>query len=82
MFVAMPTAMPAAPFSSRFGSLAGSTVGSLKRAIEVGAKIDGVLIDVEQQLFGDRGQARLGVAHRRRRSPSTLPKLPWPSTSG
>jgi hypothetical protein len=44
--------------------------------------VDGVLVDAGEQLHRERGQARLGVAHRRRGSPSTEPKLPCPSTSG
>ena len=51
-------------------------------AVVVLDEVDGVLVDVGQQLGGDRGQARLRVAHRRGGSPSTEPKLPWPSTSG
>ena len=36
-------------------------------AIEVIAKIDGVFIDIEEQLLGNRREARLGIAHGRRR---------------
>ncbi len=34
--------------------------------VKVGAKVDRVLVDVGQHLFGDEGQASLGVAHGRR----------------
>ena len=67
MLVAMPTAMPPAPLTSRFGNFAGRTVGSLARAVVVRLEIDGVLVDVVEQMQRDLGQARFGVAHRRRR---------------
>src|SRR2546428_80042 len=38
-----------------------------QRAVEVGREVDRVLVDVGQQLLSDRGEARLGVAHGRRR---------------
>ena len=37
--------------------------------VEVGDKVDGVLVYVRQQLFGNRGQAGLRVPHRCRRVP-------------
>ncbi len=44
--------------------------------------VDGVFLDVGEQLDRDLGEPALGVAvGRRRGSPSTEPKLPWPSTS-
>ena len=36
-----------------------------RRAVVVGAEIDGVLVDALQQRLGDLGQPRLGVAHGR-----------------
>ena len=39
----------------------------LLRAVVVVDEVDGVLVDVGEHLAGDRGQARLGVAHRGRR---------------
>ncbi len=39
----------------------------LQRAIEVVHEIDGVLVDIGEQLLGHLRQAGLGVAHRRRR---------------
>ena len=38
----------------------------LRRGVVVRLEIDGVLVDVGEHLVGDRGQARFGVAHRRR----------------
>ena len=60
--VAMPTAMPVEPFASRLGNAAGRTDGFRGLAVVVGAEIDGVLIDAVEQLAGDLGQARFGVA--------------------
>jgi hypothetical protein len=65
----------------------GHRVGSDDRlellAVVVGHEIDGFLVDVGQQLGGDLLQPALGVAVGRRvESPSTEPKLPWPSISG
>ena len=55
----------------------------LERAVVVVLEIDGVLVDVVEQRLRDLGQARFGVAHRPPAvSPSTEPKLPWPSISG
>ena len=67
MLVAMPTAMPDEPLTSRLGSFAGSTRRLLARAVVVLDEVDGLLVDVGQQLGGDRRHARLGVAHGRRR---------------
>ena len=67
MFVAMPTAMPAEPLTSRFGKRAGSTSGSFSRAVVVGPEVDRVRVDVAQHLGGDPREARLRVAHGRRR---------------
>ena len=39
----------------------------LRRFVVVGAEVDGVGVDVAQQLGREAGQARLGVPHRRRR---------------
>ena len=40
--------------------------GLLARGIVVRDEIDGVLVDVREELVRDRGQTRFGVAHRRR----------------
>ena len=48
------------------GSLAGSTWRLHARAVVVLDEVDGVLVDVREQLRGDRGHARLGVPHRGR----------------
>ena len=67
MLVAMPTAMPWLPLTSRFGKRAGSTVGlDLVAGVVVG-EVDGVLVDAVEHLHGERGEAALGVAGRRRR---------------
>src|SRR5690606_9391186 len=39
----------------------------LQRVVEVGHEVDGLFVDVPQHLHRDAGQARLGVAHGRRR---------------
>ena len=80
--VAMPTAMPCEPLASRFGNAPGSTTGSLFGAVVGRAEIDRVLVDAVDQEARDLGQPRLGVAHGGGLSPSILPKLPCPSTSG
>ncbi len=51
--------------TSRFGSLAGQDRRLLLGPVVVVDEVDGVLVDVGEHLAGDRGQARLGVAHRR-----------------
>ena len=56
MFVAIPTAMPVEPLTSRFGKRAGSTSGSRSRAVVVRDEVDRVLVDVAQELVGDRGE--------------------------
>src|SRR5829696_4093417 len=40
--------------------------GLLARGIVVRDEYDGVLVDIGEELVGDRGQTRLRVAHRRR----------------
>ena len=67
MLVAMPTAMPLAPLTRRFGKRAGSTAGSWRPAVVVGLELDRLLVDILEQRVGGARQARLGVAHRRRR---------------
>ena len=78
----MPTAMPCAPLASRFGKPPGSTTGSFDLAVVIGAEFDAVLVDALEQQPRDIGHARFGVAVGGGLSPSILPKLPWPSTSG
>ena len=46
--------------------------------VEVRDEVDGVAVDVGQHLVGDLGQARLGVAHRRRRVTVDRPIVPLP----
>ena len=50
--------------------------------VVVGGEVDGVGVDVGEHFAGDAGEAGLGVTHGGGGSPSTEPKLPWPSTSG
>ena len=57
MLVAMPTAMPPAPLTSRLGKRAGRTVGSLLGRVVVVLEIDGVLVDVLEQLVRHLGRA-------------------------
>ena len=66
MFVAMPTAMPGAAVDEQVGQLRRQHRRLLLRAVVVVDEVDGVLVDVGEQLAGDRREARLGVAHRRR----------------
>ena len=40
--------------------------GLLARGIVVGNELDGVLVDIGEELVRDRGQTRFGVSHRRR----------------
>ena len=82
MLVAMPTAMPDAPFMSRLGRRAGSTTGSRSEPSKLS-----IVSTVSWSRFASISSA--GVANRASvyrsaagGSPSTLPKLPWPSTSG
>ncbi len=75
MFVAIPTAIPAEPLTSRFGNRAGSTVGSLARLVVVRLEVDGVGVDVAQELGRElrRGGTRCSAsppAGRRRASRS------------
>ena len=79
----MPTAMPPAPLTSRFGKRAGRTRGSLTGRVVVVLEIDGVLVDVVEQLMRDLVQARTRCsASAAGGSPSIEPKLPCPSISG
>ena len=48
----------------QIGQARGQHYGFAQCAVEVVYEIDGVLVDVDQHLFGDRSQPRLGVAHR------------------
>ena len=67
MFVAMPTAMPEEPLTSRFGIRVGSTDGSRSRLVVVRDEVDGLLVDVGEQLLRDPRHPHFGVAHRRGR---------------
>ena len=59
MFVAMPTAMPPPPFTNRFGKRAGSTSGSLLLPVVRVAEVDGLLVDLAEQLHRQLRQAAL-----------------------
>ena len=78
MLVAMPTAMPAEPLTSRFGKRVGSTDGSSVVAVVVRHEVDGLLVDVAQQLLAHRGEPRLGVAVGRRRVAVDAAEVPLP----
>ena len=68
MLVAMPTAMPPAPLTSRFGKRAGRTVGSRSRCRRSSAGSRRCPCRCRRAApSATLGQARLGVAHRRRR---------------
>ena len=61
MFVAIPTAIPPPPLTRRLGNLAGSTTRLDGVAVVGGREVDGVLVDLAQQLHRQRRQPRLGV---------------------
>ena len=82
MLVAMPTAMPAGAVDQQVGEPGGEAPGLLAALVKVGVPVHGLLVDVPQHLVGDFGQPGLGVTVGGGGSPSTEPKLPWPSTSG
>ena len=83
MLVAMPTAMPDEPLIEQVGQPRRQHRRLLLLAVVVRHEIDGFLVDVGEQLVGDLFQTAFGVAHTRPAlSPSTEPKLPWPSMSG
>ena len=82
MFVAMPTAMPEEPLTSRFGKRLGSTHGCMSVSSKFGAKST-VSLSMSASicmfiLLMRASVYRMAAAP----SPSTEPKLPWPSTSG
>jgi hypothetical protein len=54
MFVAMPTAMPLLPLTSRFGNLRRQHRRLLQPVVEVRREVDRLLVDVRQQLHGER----------------------------
>ncbi len=74
----MPTAMPEEPLTRRFGTFVGRTTGSCSRLVEVRDEVDGLLVDVGEELVGDLGQPRLGVAHSRRRVAVDRAEVPLP----
>ena len=82
MFVAMPTAMPEEPLTSRFGNAGRQDERLALRLVVVRAEVDGVGVELAQQLLGEPGEAGLGVAHRGRRVVVDRAEVPWPSTSG
>ena len=64
MLVAIPTAMPGRAVDEQVRQLGRQDRRLLLGAVVVVDEVDGVLVDVGEHLAGDRGQARLGVAHR------------------
>ena len=70
------------PLISRLRDAHGSSQRLFPGAVVVGAEIDGFLVDVGQQLSGRSWPSGFRCnASPPRCSPSTEPKLPWPSTS-
>ncbi len=57
------------PVDQQVGQLRRQDRGLLLRPVVVVLEVDGVLVDVGEQLRGDRREARLRVAHRGRRVP-------------
>ena len=57
MLVAMPTAMPPPPFTSRFGNRAGHDERLAVAAVVGVAEVDGVLVDLAEQLHRERRRA-------------------------
>ena len=81
MLVAMPTAMPPEPLTSRLGNRAGSTAGCCRVSSKLGTKSTvslsmSAIISVAS-LESRASVYRMAAAP----SPSTEPKLPWPSTN-
>ena len=64
MLVAIPTAMPERAVDQQVRELGRQDRRLLLGPVVVVDEVDGVLVDVGEHLAGDRGQARLGVAHR------------------
>ena len=67
MFVAIPTAMPERAVDEQVRELGRQDRRLLLGPVVVVDEVDRVLVDVGEHLAGDRGQARLRVAHRGRR---------------
>jgi hypothetical protein len=82
MLVAMPTAIPPAPLTRRFGKFGRQHRRFAVAAVVVGLEIDGILVDVVEQRLRDLGQRDSVYRMAAAVSPSTEPKLPWPSISG
>ena len=81
MLVAIPTAMPVAPLSSRLGSLVGITVGSCRVSSKL-LVISTVSLSRSSIMASPMRLSRASVYRMAAGlSPSTLPKLPCPSTS-
>ncbi len=82
MLVAMPTAMPDEPFTRRLGTIEGRTAGSLRELSKLSTQST-VSLSMSRSMssasFSIRHSVYLMAAAE---SPSTLPKLPWPLTSG
>ena len=78
----MPTAMPVDPFTSRFGYGVGSTVGSSVVSSKFGRKSTVSLS--RSVIIVSASDSRRASVYRYAAggSPSTDPKLPWPSTRG
>jgi len=82
MLVARPTAMPEEPFTNRFGKRPGSKSGSFNVSSKFRLNFT-VSFSRSRSISMATGVIlasvyRIAAAE----SPSTLPKLPWPSTMG
>src|SRR5215217_2417048 len=82
ILVAIPTAMPSDPLTSRLGNRAGKTSGCFRLSSKFGTKstVSAFMsLSISVAMRVSRASVYLIAPGG---SPSTLPKLPWPSTSG
>src|SRR6056300_1339712 len=81
ILVAIPTAIPEAPLTSNPGILVGSTVGSFNESSKLSCQST-VSLSISESISSAILRIRTSVYRiAAGLSPSTLPKLPWPSTS-
>ena len=74
----MPTAMPLEPLTIKIGNARGQHRGLEGGLVVVGHEVDGLHVDVGQQLAGDALHAALGVAHGRGRIAVDRAEVPLP----
>ena len=84
MLVAIPTAMPPPPLTKRLGKRAGTHERLLVLTVVGLAEVDGVLVDLAEQLHRERRRAapRCSAAAAGRSLGSGEPKFPCPSING